>query len=266
MRYFSTHCRRGERGFTLIELLVVIAIIAILAAILMPVFAEARNRARLASCLSNNKQIAAAFQMFFNDHDNMFPADVDGHSLGGQRGSPTAFALVSYNNPSLVFSVGGNPLPEDRFLYRYVKNDKVFRCNREKIWGYPQSGSLPAGVPSARDWDTEGTSYIWNSTYWFGKSTPYVPIRGKPVAKVKLPAQQILAGERGFHEFFYCNQGEAGMGYRNHDKESPKTVVCFVDGHAAYVTVSYGLWEGWDAGRSMDQAAWVISPPSTTGW
>lgn len=66
--------RRGSRaGFTLIELLVVIAIIAILAAILFPVFAQAREKARSATCLSNGKQIALAISMYSQDYDETFP-------------------------------------------------------------------------------------------------------------------------------------------------------------------------------------------------
>src|SRR5688572_20672368 len=63
--------RRG--GFTLIELLVVIAIIAILAAILFPVFAQAREKARASGCLSNQKQIALAFSMYAQDYDETYP-------------------------------------------------------------------------------------------------------------------------------------------------------------------------------------------------
>ena len=63
-----------KRGFTLIELLVVIAIIAILAAILFPVFARAREKARQSSCLSNQKQIALGWHMYVQDYDERIPA------------------------------------------------------------------------------------------------------------------------------------------------------------------------------------------------
>jgi len=67
-----THVRRKPGGFTLIELLVVIAIIAILAAILFPVFAQAREKARQSSCLSNLKQIGTAMHMYMQDYDSVF--------------------------------------------------------------------------------------------------------------------------------------------------------------------------------------------------
>ncbi|MEN6302369.1 MAG: DUF1559 domain-containing protein [Armatimonadia bacterium] len=66
-----------RRGFTLIELLVVIAIIAILAAILFPVFAKAREKARQSSCLSNVKQLGLAFQQYAQDYDERLPMYVD---------------------------------------------------------------------------------------------------------------------------------------------------------------------------------------------
>lgn len=73
-------------GFTLIELLVVIAIIAILAAILFPVFARAREKARQASCLSNEKQLALAVLMYASDYDDRHPAVYDdGHPVLGRR-------------------------------------------------------------------------------------------------------------------------------------------------------------------------------------
>src|SRR5579862_3576887 len=64
---------QNRRGFTLIELLVVIAIIAILAAILFPVFAQAREKARQTTCVNNNKQWTTAAMMYVQDYDETFP-------------------------------------------------------------------------------------------------------------------------------------------------------------------------------------------------
>src|ERR687884_230020 len=75
-----------KRGFTLIELLVVIAIIAILAAILFPVFAQARDKARSASCLSNLKQMGTAWMMYTQDYDEMFPSSCPGDQVGDTWG------------------------------------------------------------------------------------------------------------------------------------------------------------------------------------
>ncbi len=67
------HSLRPRKGFTLIELLVVIAIIAILAAILFPVFAQAREKARQTQCLSNEKQIGTSLMMYAQDYDEVLP-------------------------------------------------------------------------------------------------------------------------------------------------------------------------------------------------
>jgi len=76
-----------KRGFTLIELLVVIAIIAILAAILFPVFAKAREKARQTSCLNNQRQIATAIMLYAQDHDETLPtADTAWGALGLDKG------------------------------------------------------------------------------------------------------------------------------------------------------------------------------------
>src|SRR5690348_3898178 len=78
-------CRRWSRnpGFTLIELLVVIAIIAILAAILFPVFAQARAKARQISCLSNMKQLGTATMMYLQDYDEVVPCYVNQSTMTG---------------------------------------------------------------------------------------------------------------------------------------------------------------------------------------
>src|SRR5947207_10733174 len=77
------HTNRIRGGFTLIELLVVIAIIAILAAILFPVFAQARESARKISCLSNTKQIGLAAMQYVQDYDEGYPVQSwDGALMG----------------------------------------------------------------------------------------------------------------------------------------------------------------------------------------
>jgi len=76
-----------SKGFTLIELLVVIAIIAILAAILFPVFAKAREKARQTSCLNNQRQIATSFMLYAQDHEEMLPqADIAWGAIGLDKG------------------------------------------------------------------------------------------------------------------------------------------------------------------------------------
>ncbi len=94
--------KRDARGFTLIELLVVIAIIAILAAILFPVFAKAREKARQTSCLSNLKQIGVGVGMYVMDYE--------------------AYPMMS--SPS-----GASPRRRwADYIYPYVKNEAIFRC------------------------------------------------------------------------------------------------------------------------------------------
>ena len=75
-----------RKGFTLIEILVVIAIIAILAAILFPVFSRARAKARQATCASNLKQLAMAMEMYTTDYDDTLPGAPNGEGGNGQYG------------------------------------------------------------------------------------------------------------------------------------------------------------------------------------
>jgi prepilin-type N-terminal cleavage/methylation domain-containing protein/prepilin-type processing-associated H-X9-DG protein len=92
----------GKRGFTLIELLVVIAIIAILAAILFPVFAQAREQARKTSCLSNCKQLGTAMQMYAQDYDEQLPGwqDPSRHPLAAQWEWAIVVPLLNAYNKS----------------------------------------------------------------------------------------------------------------------------------------------------------------------
>lgn len=100
----------SRRGFTLIELLVVIAIIAILAAILFPVFAKARERARQTSCLNNLKQIGTAVQMYTDDWDGEYPV---GHFTAGDDGSHEGHDEEGEWKSALM---------------PHIRTDQVFRC------------------------------------------------------------------------------------------------------------------------------------------
>src|SRR5207237_7640935 len=92
MKRLNSHLR-APRAFTLIELLVVIAIIAILAAILFPVFAQAREKARAISCVSNEKQLALGVLMYIQDFDEMFPLYF--YRVAGQPADPPFSPEVS---------------------------------------------------------------------------------------------------------------------------------------------------------------------------
>lgn len=98
-------------GFTLIELLVVIAIIAILAAILFPVFAQAREKARQTSCLSNIKQIGLATYMYVQDYDETFPMELYfGSAAGGQPCvMPSYISLMPYEKNANIYQCPSAP-------------------------------------------------------------------------------------------------------------------------------------------------------------
>jgi prepilin-type N-terminal cleavage/methylation domain-containing protein/prepilin-type processing-associated H-X9-DG protein len=131
----------GRSGFTLIELLVVIAIIALLAAILFPVFARARDNARRASCMSNLKQIGLGTMQYLQDNDDRFPQDVYGGVLGpdGREMEP-----------------GWNAVFWQQMIYPYVKSDQIFFC--------PSSPSQ-MGKQIASDPRVNGRSYMLNANY-----------------------------------------------------------------------------------------------------
>jgi prepilin-type N-terminal cleavage/methylation domain-containing protein/prepilin-type processing-associated H-X9-DG protein len=113
--------RTGKSGFTLIELLVVIAIIAILAAILFPVFAQAREKARQTSCLSNLKQLGTAFLMYVQDYDETYPLQ-----------SSDAFGVFPYHDDERV--ARGMPKVPSWMgsVQPYLKNYGIMVCPSTK--------------------------------------------------------------------------------------------------------------------------------------
>ena len=107
------HLKPIRRGFTLIELLVVIAIIAILAAILFPVFAQAREKARATQCLSNLKQLATSMQMYAQDNRETLPAASNWGGAIGTTGKvfdcPTSSKKCTANDPDFMYLAADGP-------------------------------------------------------------------------------------------------------------------------------------------------------------
>ena len=110
-----------RKGFTLIEILVVIAIIAILAAILFPVFSRARAKARQATCASNLKQLATALEMYTQDYDEMLPGAPNGNGGSSVYGGWTWYAAFGVPGAS-YFDVARGA------LYPYTRNPQIYVC------------------------------------------------------------------------------------------------------------------------------------------
>jgi prepilin-type N-terminal cleavage/methylation domain-containing protein/prepilin-type processing-associated H-X9-DG protein len=169
--------RRG-RGFTLIELLVVIAIIAILAAILFPVFAQAREKARQAQCMSNVRQLNVAVQMYLQDYDETFPpSQFDGDSIPGLGNLGPLWAERLY-----IFSR----------IALYVKNDAIFVCPSDD-----------RKLRTFRVWERTPERVVRTSYYPVGFNSPpngYWGVfgrgRGRAVAAISQPAETIVFTER----------------------------------------------------------------------
>ncbi len=124
-----------KKGFTLIELLVVIAIIAILAAILFPVFAKAREKARQTSCLSNMKQIGLAHMMYAQDYDDTL--------------CPLATQVASLNEP---FMPDFQATWWVNLINPYIKSTQIFACPSHEApmsigMSHPEVGAFFAGGP-----------------------------------------------------------------------------------------------------------------------
>ena len=181
---------RPGHGFTLIELLVVIAIIAILAAILFPVFAKAREKARQTSCLSNLKQIGTSMLMYVQDYDETFPKRYWGSTSSYMWPSGTVHrgmwipSIYPYVMNIQVFQCPSNPA---RWTGRYIGNGFSYPMNAyldgqmlanvttpalciSNICGwyywsngtnnYESSSGNPPGGPSVKKWHNEGTNAV----------------------------------------------------------------------------------------------------------
>ena len=173
------------KGFTLIELLVVIAIIAILAAILFPVFAQAREKARASSCLSNMKQIGTALQLYVDDWDETMPFGVSMY-ITPPDGYPGKTYMV-YDN--LVYGNGGNAYTWMDAIFPYVKNVRLYHCPSiyKGASGYAMNALLTTTL--AYD-DVAGRSAI----VWTNQSTE----TGRPLAEIASSAKTVFVSENAY--------------------------------------------------------------------
>jgi prepilin-type N-terminal cleavage/methylation domain-containing protein len=179
----------NRRGFTLIELLVVIAIIAILAAILFPVFAQAREKARQTSCLSNLKQIGLAFKMYVQDYDERWPtADPVAEGCAGQN-----------NADGQDFQWNGWI---SNALRSYTKNQAIYICPDNNNNGF------------ADPWSNGGTATTDGSqqfSYAFNYDSDY----GAKESAFQMPATALIMADSGTG-WWDCRY-ESSCGWRARD-------------------------------------------------
>jgi prepilin-type N-terminal cleavage/methylation domain-containing protein/prepilin-type processing-associated H-X9-DG protein len=182
--------RKPHRAFTLIELLVVIAIIAILAAILFPVFARARESARRTTCNSNLKQIGTAIMMYAQDYDETYPF--------GQNWHGTSQAVDS------------NYLQGNRVkINTYVKTEAVWHCPDDASWD-THPGNKPNFTSYGTEFDAWYDKYYWDPKTGGDQSTPCPggpcngALQGVTLAAVPQPAEKgMLFDQVGFHVGLY---------------------------------------------------------------
>jgi prepilin-type N-terminal cleavage/methylation domain-containing protein len=149
-------CRKSietMRGFTLVELLVVIAIISILAALIFPVFASARAKARQTACLSNMRQAGIAIAMYSQDYDGLYPYAID----PADRDTPQIWDTMPDFQAQLPF------LPWlHEVLQPYIKSKELFHCPSDTGIGIEDfTGQILNCLPTC--YAKHGTSYLYRT-------------------------------------------------------------------------------------------------------
>jgi general secretion pathway protein G len=160
-----------KRGFTLIEILVVVGIIALLSAILFPVFQSARERGRTAVCLSNLKQIGTAVAMYVQDYDR-FPRGLD----PSDKYSPQIWS----SRPDVQAFLATTPLLQsDVVLGTYLKSAQVWKCPSDTGFDYPEKIPYMLKNPvtdvaeptKPSSFEKFGTSYFYRTDLtWYNKA------------------------------------------------------------------------------------------------
>ena len=203
-----------RKAFTLIELLVVIAIIAILAAMLFPTFARARENARRSSCSSNMRQINLGVMQYTQDYDERLPS-----VLGGTAGQATIGGWIYYT--TFGGTQAGNFDPTKGNLYPYVKSSQIFVC------------------PSDTDGQTTGNSYAMNSCITSSNAPGGT---SKSLAAFDETSKWMLMCEESAtsgtadqttgstNDGFFYESGEDNLSFRHLDGSN----ISFMDGHVKW--------------------------------
>ncbi len=181
---------KQRQAFTLIELLVVIAIIAILAAILFPVFAQARESAYRTACISNSNQLGKAFIMYSDDNNTRYPGPAPGDAIGYRAGgnppwwSPGTWTDKGHWVPGIwVFYQGGNSNLDTREVYKpWLANGGV---RKGGLFPYTKSADCYY-CPSDKRGKEKRLSY--SMYYYLG----FIPVR-----RIQHPAQTALLVDEG---------------------------------------------------------------------
>ena len=217
---FTTTSRRTvsshTMAFTLIELLVVIAVISIIAAILFPVFAKVREKARQTTCTSNMRQLGMAFVEYVQDNDEALPPvyccdDGVGNKLGGW----VAFDAFPVNSGGAKYNV------KIGALYPYVKSTQVYVC------------------PDDSDGASTGDSYAVNSCTVNAKPAAGFAYPGKALAAFDAPAGLMLLGEEAAYDTHRSGTDDAYFRFQNNfftDRHTGGSNITFLDGHTKWYT------------------------------